>query len=199
MTELVAQLATEWHWRDDDEDGRTVEGRIIPFGEVATIIERDESGQLVKYREQFMPGCCTRLEQESKRGTHLRWIKYLLGHDESRLEREIGHMRSIEEREDGAYAIFRLFDCDDLRKVRSMLQESYRGLSVSFVSKNPQAINGVISHRSIMMNHVAATPAPAYVGAAITGMRDGPVDLGTPLLDEAREWLEAIKSVHAQT
>jgi hypothetical protein len=106
-------------------------------------------------------------------------------------------MRSIEQREDGAYAIFRLFDCDDLRKVRSMLQESYRGLSISFASKNPQTLNGVISHRSIMMNHVAATPAPAYQGAAITGMRgDGPIDLGTPLLDEARQWLEAIKSVH---
>lgn len=201
MSELVAQLSTEWHWRDDDEDGRTVEGRVIPFNEVATIIERDEAtGQLVKYQEQFLPGCCSRLEQESKRGTHLRWVKYLLGHDESKLEREIGHMRSIEQRDDGAYAIFRLFDCDDLRKVRSMLQESYRGLSVAFASKNPQTIDGVVSHRSIMLAHVAATPAPAYVSAGITAMRgDGPVDLGTPLLDEAREWLEAIKSVHANT
>ena len=173
-------------------DGRTVEGRIIPYNEVTTIREiRD--GKLEVFDEQFLPRSCLAMTQACKRRGNASFIAYLIDHDEEHLDARIGYASEIRDAGDGGYATFRLYEGRDLDKVRSMLNESHRGLSVNFADTRPfVVVDGIRSHVQIHVDHVAATATPAYVGAGITAMRDDeavPVDLGTPALDDVTKWL----------
>src|SRR5262245_8998907 len=110
------------------DDGRTVDGRIVPFGEVAEVTDRDPTtGELVRYRERFLPGCTEYVRQQAAKRAGPSWIGLNLEHD-GRLGARIGFATALEERDDGAHATFRLYESDDLAKVRSMLEESHTGL-----------------------------------------------------------------------
>ena len=171
-----------WELRDD---GRLVRGRIVPFKERALVVDKGE-----RFVEQFLPGCLTRLCQlVSKRG-NAGFISLNLDHDES-FDRLIGYAATIEQHDDGGWADFKLYRSPDLDKIRSMLEESHGGLSVSFTDVVPPlVIDGVRSRVQVGIHHVAATPFPTYRGAAITAMRD----VDSTQLDEIddrpalREW-----------
>lgn len=188
----------EWELRSD---GRTMEGVIVPFNEVATIYDRDETtGEIVKFQEQFLPGSCTTMEQVCKSRTNAGWISLFLEHDET-LDNRLGCARQIWQTKEGAVAEFALAKGRDLEKVRSILEDSHNGLSVKFrdIAK-PKLIDGIVSRVQVYVDHVAATPMPAYTGAIITGMRDsdeGDMVFPTPALDEVSAWLETAKAVHA--
>lgn len=172
------------------DDGRTVDGRIMPFGEVAEVVERDAAGELVRYRERFLPGCTEYVRQQAAKRGGPGWVGLKLEHDDG-LAARIGFATALDERDDGVHATFRLYAGDDLAKVRSMLEESHRGLSIEFGDVVPAIVeDGITSRRQVMLGAVAATPVPIYAGAGITAMR-GEVELpaGTPNLDRVREYL----------
>lgn len=181
------------HLRDD---GRTIEGCIVPYEEVADVVERDEvTGELVRYREKFLKGSVSRMANAVSARGNGAYVKFLIEHEEA-LENTIGHMTVLEDRDDGAYATFRLYDSKDLLKVQSMLRESHHGLSVGFADyKPPKVIDDVISRVQVVIKHVAATPMPAYAGASITGMRsDESMMIGTtPELDAVKAMLAELK------
>jgi len=193
----------EWHLRADDSDGRTVEGRIVPYNQIETVYERDrQTGEVVQFKEQFLPGSCTAMVQAVAKRGNAAWISLLMEHQENDFGAKIGFAQSLESREDGAYAVFRLHDGNDLPKVRSMLRESHTGLSVSFAdTRNPKIVDGVVSRVQVHINHVAATPTPVYSDAKVLAMRsvfDGESTLvpnihETPNLDAVKEWLESMK------
>jgi len=186
------------HLRDD---GRTVEGCIVPYGEVAEIVERDqETGELSRYREQFLKGSCARMAQGVHRRGNAAFIKLVLDHDDQSFDAWVGHALSLTSEDDGAYATFRLYDGRDLDKVRSMLSESHTGLSIHFGDvRPPKVIEGIISRVQVAIDHVAATPVPAYANAGITSMRsnDGTVMAGTPHLNDVRAFLASVKGATA--
>lgn len=189
-----AFVLDEWEMRSD---GRTVDGRIIPYNEVAHVIDRDERGQLVEFDEQFLPGSCAAMVQACGTRGNASFVKFNLDHDED-FDNLIGHARSIVEKDDGAYASFGLYESKDIDKVRSMLKESHTGLSVKFKAiRAPKVIDGIISHVQVAIAHVAATPMPVYAGAGITRVRaqaDDAVTFTTPLLDGVNEWLAALRN-----
>lgn len=195
----------EWHIRSDD--GRIVEGRIVPYNEVETVYERDrESGELVKFKERFLPGSCDAMVQAAAKRGNASWIALLMEHNEHDFDSNVGFALSLDSRADGAYATFKLHDGHDLPKVRSMLAESHTGLSVSFAdTRVPHVDDGLISRRQVHINHVAATPTPVYASAKVLAMRsaiDGDGDLvpnihGTPNLDAVKEWLASMKVASA--
>jgi hypothetical protein len=173
-----------------DVDGRpTVAGRIVPIGEEATIVEPDRT-----YRERFLPGCSTRVRQQAARLGHCRWVQLNLEHSDT-IDHRIGYATSIDERPDGVYATFGLFEHAGLDKVRSMLRESHTGLSIEFAdAAEPVTVGDLVSRRQIHLRGVAATPVPAYAGAVITSVREaGSVDDGTPRLDAAIKLLEQLR------
>jgi phage head maturation protease len=183
------KLVTEglWHVRSDEN---VVEGRIVPFGEPAFVYEEGEL-----YREGFDAGSLTRMEQVIKQRGNATWVGFNLEHDESFVNK-IGYMRSLEQRDDGAWAEFKLYPSTELAKVRAMLEESHTGLSVKFDDITPprEGDDGVRWRTQVHVSHVAATPMPVYEGATITKVRDtgGQTVLATPALDQWSEWIEKL-------
>ncbi len=173
------------------DDGRSLEGCIVPYGQVATVVEQDpETNQLVRYQEQFLRGSLARMAQGFKaRG--LLDIPLLLGHAES-LETTIGFATTLNDREDGAWATFRIYDDSNLPKIQSMLRESHTGLSIGFRdTRAPKLVDGVISRVQVFVGHVAATPVPTYSGAGITAIRsqgDDGQEAPRPVLEAVRAW-----------
>lgn len=190
----------DWHVRSTD-DGRTVEGRIVPYNEPTDVVERIETGELIKYREQFLPHSCLAMAQAVAKRGNAAFISLLMDHNEKDFSSKIGYASTLESRDDGAWAIFRLYQSRDLEKVVSMLDESHKGLSVAFRdTKQPRDIDGIVSRVQVQIDHVAATPTPCYVGAGITGVRAEDAELllvATPKLDEIRQWIEANRKVVA--
>lgn len=181
------------------DDGRCVEGRIVPYEEPATIVEIDKRTQeLIEYREVFSNVSLSKmLAGAHARGNDFRFVRLNLDHRHS-FDHRIGFATMIESRDDGAHASFRLYRSSDLDKVQSMLTESHRGLSIEFVStRSRKRGDGAIERLGVHIGEVAATPSPNYAGAAITAMREGGLDAltgdaftgGTPDLDEVRAWL----------
>lgn len=182
--------SAEFELRDD---GRTLTGRIVPYGEVAKIIELDEStGELVRYQEQFLPNSLMAMAQgfQARGG---KFIPLLIDHNDN-FDNMIGHATELRSEEDGAWCSFRLYDDSRITKIRSVLTESHTGLSIAFRdTRTPKMIDDVVSHVQVHVGHVAATPAPAYQGAGIESLRatQGPmVDDPKPCLDSVKAWLE---------
>lgn len=185
MTDLALQLDADWHFRSDRNQ---VDGRIVPFGERAVVMEDGEV-----FREVFDPGSLTFMEQVARSRGNAAWIGLNLDHDES-LSSRIGYARSIVQQDDGGWCTFQLYPDRDLDKVRSMLQESHTGLSVLFTDRVAPVVDaeGVRHRVQVNIRHVAATPIPTYASAAITAVRATPELLDmTPALDEWREWIAA--------
>lgn len=180
------------------DDGRTIEGRIVPYNEPTEIVELRD-GEVKRYTEMFLPRSCARMAQAAARRSNASFISFVLDHSES-FDNRIGHCSMLEERADGAHATFRLYQSRDLEKVQSILRESHDGLSVYFADiKPPRVEDGVTKRVQVHISHVAATPTPAYDNARIMAMRNDvePVDDGTPNLDEVMAFLESIRKVDA--
>lgn len=182
------------------DDGRTLEGMIVPYEQVATILEPDvKSHKLIKYQEQFLRGSLAAMAQGFKaRG--LLDLPLLMDHVET-LDHRIGYATGLQDRDDGAWASFRIYEDSNLVKIQSMLRESHTGLSISFKdTRQPKLINGVVSRVQVFVGHVAATPTPTYVGAGITAMRsqEDLQEAPRPTLEAVRAWLDQERSTGAQ-
>jgi len=187
----------EWHYRETG-DGRTVEGRIVPYNQTAIVRERNNrTGELEEYREQFLYGSCAAMCQSAARRGNAGWIMLLIDHEPNDFSAKAGYAKELREEKDGAYATFRLYESRDLDKTVSMLRESHTGLSVNFADRVPPDIrDGVISRRQVHIDHVAATPTPAYAGALITNMREiDIISADTPHLDAVKQWLEESRKI----
>lgn len=188
----------DWHVRSSN-DGRTVEGRIVPYNEPTEVVERTEAGELVRYTEQFLERSCMAMVQASQSRANASFISFLMDHEERDFNAKIGYASTLESRDDGAYAVFRLYQSRDLEKVVCMLDESHKGLSIAFRdTKPPKVIDGVVSRVQVHIDHVAATPTPCYAGAAISGIRAEDSELvvaTTPNLDAIKQWLDANRKV----
>lgn len=178
------------------EDGRTLEGIIVPYGQVATVVEPDpETNKLVKYQEQFLRGSLAAMAQGFKLRGRID-IPLVMGHVEN-FNSRIGFATQLHSRDDGAWASFRIYDDNNLVKIQSMLRESHTGLSIAFKdTRAPKLIDGVVSRVQVFVGHVAATPTPTYATAGITAMRaleDGQ-EAPRPSLDAVRAWLDQERS-----
>jgi hypothetical protein len=193
ITRFIGESHLEVFERDD---GRSLEGCIVPYGEVAEIAERDpETGELRRYREQFLPGSLARQSQGIARRGNGAFIWLNLDHAMD-FDSKIGHCINMRSEADGAYAAFRLYPGNDLEKVKGMLRESHTGLSINFADfRPPKLIDGVVSRVQVILDSVAATPTPAYAGAGIMAMRSfsGETHNETPELDRVKEMLAGLR------
>lgn len=195
MTNATFIRSVDFSLRDD---GRTLHGRIVPYGQTATVLDiDDDTKQPVRFREQFLPHSLAAMVQGFRaRGgdSSVRsncFVPLLLDHRDN-FDSMIGQAIELTDEDDGAYATFRLYDDDRLTKIRSVLTESHTGLSVMFRDTRPPRLLGdVVSRVQVHIGHVAATPTPAYVGASIDSIRsnEAPV-IDTPKLSDVRKWLD---------
>lgn len=190
--------SAEFELRDD---GRTLTGRIVPYGEVANVVEMDtESNTLVRYQETFLPHSLAAMAQGfASRGgkfSNGQFIPLLIDHNDN-FDNMVGHATELRDEDDGAYASFRLYDDARITKIRSVLSESHTGLSISFRDvRTPRIVNDIVQRVQVFVAHVAATPSPAYQNAGILTLRSNeecePV---TPLLNGVKEWLASQRNV----
>jgi HK97 family phage prohead protease len=165
-------------------DGRTVFGRIVPYGEVIRFVDSD--GQVK--RERFAPGAFA----EDARA----WHRVMLSFEHERgFASTIGYgvQGSHEEREDGAYASFRLYK-QDSDKAREALTSSHRGLSLEFYPLVDRIdVDGTIVRERVRTERVSAVPDPAYSQAEVLSVRANDRPPSTPNLDETRAFLAQLR------
>lgn len=142
---LIATRAIEVR----DREHREIVGRIIPYGEAITIRGR---------REAFAPGALAGIRPED--------IRLLYQHDQTR---PVGRAIALEEREDGAYAVFRVS--------RTALGDEALELSADGVlSLSPGFIPGLQdrdgTHRRLRaLPEVSLVTFAAYRGAQVLAVR----------------------------
>jgi hypothetical protein len=185
----VRFMPTEWVI---GESGRTVSGRIVPFGEVASVFDK-VGDEIVRYREEFLPGCMTRMIQGAPARGGPKWIRFTIDHQQG-FDANVGHCTDLSEADDGGHASFYLYDGMQLPKVRDMLRTSHEGFSIEFQEVVPALVEEEIHRqRQIFITAVTATPTPAYSGARVLAMRSDDALLpATPNLDLAAEILASI-------
>ena len=165
MNVHVRQFTTTFEVRDitEDGDGRTVYGRIVPYGEVATFVDTYD-GNRVK-RERFVRGML---------GPQVNaFNRVLLSFEhENGFVNTIGYGRQVYEEADGAYGAFRLYKAD-AAKAREMIAESHKGLSVEFEPmRSALDDDGVIVRQRVHLRRVGIVPEGAYRGAEVLAVRE---------------------------
>jgi len=181
---------------DVEGDGRTLLGRIVPYGETISFVDPYD-GKVKK--ERFVPGA---LAKQSSPGAWGR-VGLSFEHDNG-LSNHIGYGHSLEERDDGAYASFRLYETD-APKVREMLEHSHKGMSLEFNprSKDRSGSDGVIVRDNVRVRRVGITDDPAYTGAKVLAVRerddfdDEDEVVATPNLDALRAHLSLLRARRA--
>ena len=171
-------------------DGRTVIGRIVPFGETCDFI--DEHGRWRK--ERFVRGSF----MDAPKWWHR--VNLVFEHSAGPEFRNIlGHGARVDEDEDGAYGVFRLYK-QDADKAREILETTHKGLSIEFASiEHRDADDGVVERHRVRVYRVAAVSDPAYQLAHVLGVRGAsspppePVEVSRPNLEAAQAILAEMR------
>lgn len=182
----IRRMAMAFELRDasGEGDGRTVYGRVVPYGEVIEFVDPYDNDRLK--RERFVRGALARQAEA--------WHRVTLTFEHHAGFRDtIGYGRSLQELDDGAWATFRLYE-SDASKAREALTTSHRGLSLEFLSLADRlAGDGVIDRTRVHVQRVAAVPDSAYMGAGIVAVRSAE-PVATPNLDAVLAELETLKA-----
>jgi HK97 family phage prohead protease len=147
-----------------DGDGRTLYGRAVPYG---------VTGDVGNFTERFLPGVFSR-QLAASSPSH---IKLYDSHD-ARLSGHphIGKTEVLQDRPDGLYGEWRVFDTPGGNAALTMVREGeITGLSVGF-KPNPgagsrKASDGAIERVSGHLDHVALTSEPVYPAAGVIAVR----------------------------
>jgi HK97 family phage prohead protease len=169
----------------EDGDGRTLEARIIPYGESATICDPPD---FVVQQERFAPGAFDKQVNAAHRVKV--WLTTL---HEQGLRGIVGHGETLEDREDGVYAKFRLHDNADGEKAQMMVREGLLpSLSVEFIALQSVERAGFVERVRAHLDRVSLVPVGAYKGAQVLALREPvkvfprPVPMPEELLNDLR-------------
>ncbi len=180
----------------DVTDAGEVVGMVAPWDQVADVADTEDDGTVHRYREVFRRGAFTRMITGLRERGWTAAIALNIDHLDG-FSNHIGYATAIEERDDGAWGTFALYESSDIAKVKSMLRTSHRGMSVGFVGLRSRTVDGIVERLVAHIEHVAVTPIAAYTGAGVTSVRTLDIYesqvLETPHLDALRADLEAMR------
>lgn len=164
--------------RDIADGGRTIYGRVIPYGEVATV--DDGAGP---YRESFAPGAFSRSIEQA--GNKVRMYEQ---HNRTRLP--IGIATEWDDKPDGLHGAFRLSSPAGDGALNLVLDGVVDSFSVGFSGIQARNEAGVTVRTEAALREVSLVATPAYSGAVIAGVRAA--DIAALDEDEVREWIESL-------
>lgn len=149
-------------------DGRTIDLRIVPFGERATVAD-GLGGQPkgVPYEEEWLPGVFDRQLKAANR--------VLLNFEHQRgIAGIVGHGVAIRQASDGYHGSFRVHETPDGDKALHLAREGVLGgASVeAFVRKSVRTAGGVVQRVTAHLDAVALCRTPAFAGAVVTAIRE---------------------------
>jgi HK97 family phage prohead protease len=166
-------------------DDRTIDVRVVPFGEVADVADPPD---FRPYREEFLPGVFAQQENAANRI----YLRAGSGHDAvgpngeriPGLRGVIGHGQTLVGREDGYHARFKMHNTPEADTARELVADGvYTGVSAEFYPrKNTRTQDGVIQRAKAILDSVLLTPAPAYSNAQVLAMREAEVTIDAVLL-----------------
>jgi HK97 family phage prohead protease len=146
-------------------DGRTLEARIVPYGETATICDPPD---FVVEEERFAPGCADRQIRAAHRVKM--WLTTL--HEEG-LRGIVGHAEKLEERDDGLYATFRVHDNKDGDKALQLVRDGLLpSMSVEFKALQSLRRNGIVERVRVHIDKSSLVPVGAYANAGVLALRE---------------------------
>lgn len=142
-----------------DEEGRTISGIVVPFGEQARVSDGGPA-----YVEEFQRGAFAKTLAERKSP-----VKLLMHHDPAQ---PIGIATLLEERDDGLYGEFRVAETrtgnDALALVRSGTLDAF---SVGFIPVSHVKRGATTVRTEVKFRESSLVTFPAYESAMVTGVR----------------------------
>lgn len=164
-TFAVRVVATELH----AGDGRTVDCRIVPYGERAQA--NDGLGGLprgVMYDEEILPGAFDHQLNVAHR------VLVNVEHEQG-IGGVVGKGVALESRHDGLYGAFRMLETPNGETALQLVREGALG-GVSFEAKFDvsRALNGVVQRVKANLRNIALCREPAYSRALVLGLRQAP-------------------------
>lgn len=165
MSELTGGIVHRAHAaeivvRDADGDGRTLYGRIMPYGEVVTV--DDGWGP---YQERFAPGAFARSIAE--RGEKVRLFTQ---HNRAMLP--VGKAVEFNDGPDGLDAAFRLFDGPSADDALAVVRGGGAGgFSVGFRAIAQEQDGDVTVRTEAALSETSIVTDPAYPSAQFAGIR----------------------------
>jgi HK97 family phage prohead protease len=149
-------------------DGRTIDLRMVPYDEVATVDDGDGP-----YQEEFAPGAFDGQTEHAHR-------VYMNFQHEKGIRSVVGKGVTLESRPDALYGSFRAFEDADGDKALLLVREGVlTGASIEFMPKKGGSIRtaaGVVRRIKAHLDAVALCRVGAYVGAGVLGTRGKDVD-----------------------
>lgn len=154
-------------------DGRTVDVRIVPYGESA--IATDGYGGLPKgvpYREQWMPGAFTQMTRAANR------VLVNFEHQQG-LAGVVGHGISLRDAPDGFYGSFKIHETADGEKALMLVREGVLGgisLEVPVRSvKSVRTATGLVQRVKGHLKGIALCREGAYESSVVLAVREATV------------------------
>lgn len=147
-------------------DGRTLEGLAVPYGVSAEV---EDSGR--RYRERFEAGAFQRATRAANR------LELLVEHRDNGPTDPVGLGLAFEERPDGLYGSWRVYDGPIGDHVLERVKGgALRGLSVGFRPLGPgrREEDGTLVRTACHLDEVSLTRSAAYAKALVTSVRSAP-------------------------
>lgn len=154
-------------------DGRTVDVRIVPYGE--RITHNDGHGGVargVDYTEEWMPGVFDHQLGAANR------VLANFEHQEG-IGGVVGHGIALRSEQDGLHGSFRLHDTGDGDKTLALVRDGVLdGVSLEARPvKNVRTAQGVIQRVKANLHAVAFTRFAAFAGARVLAIREEPENI----------------------
>lgn len=163
-------------------DGRTVDVRIVPYGE--RITHNDGRGGVpvgVPYQEEFVPGAFNHQLNAANR------ITANVDHEKG-IAGKVGHGVVLREMPDGLHGTFRLLDTPAGETARQLIQAgALDGVSLEAArvkGGDRRSRDGVIQRVKVNLFGIAFTAYGAYKNAKILALREEALEI-TDIVDEA--------------
>lgn len=156
-------------------DEHTLEGVLVPWEEVATVIDVDVDGRIDRYRERFERGAFDMQLSAAQSGV-IRKVELRDQHAGGL--GKMGYALALEDRDEGLFGRFRVRDAN-VRDVQQMYADGIDGLSISFhpLPRGGTRVDGygdeeVRTRTRAYLEHAALVATPAYPTARVSALRD---------------------------
>lgn len=153
-------------------DGRTIDVRIVPYGERATVA--DGHGGLkrgIPYEEEWIYGAFADQVRAKGRERHI-----LVNFEHSQSLRDVvGHGLALREASDGLYGSFALHETADGDKALMLVREGIlEGISLEAkpLARPIRDTSGVIKRVKAHLKGIALCRTPAFAGAKVLALRE---------------------------
>jgi HK97 family phage prohead protease len=188
-------LVRTFHVETQEIDDRTIEMRVVPFDEVATVADPPD---FKPYEEQFVRGVFAHQENAANRIL----LRAGEGHDsidefgyrKPGLAGVIGHGKQLSNGEDGVYAQFKMHTGPEAETARELVRDGvYTGVSAEFRrSIDRKTQTGIVQRVKADLASVLLTATPAYSKAQVLAMREEVIVIDEEMLPPApdKELLE---------